>query len=75
MFGLFEYSILPRHLDRHELMGGTGLIEVGTFLAILAGQLLGGLIPRLKAAFVAVAVAAVGFVASLTLPSAPAPAW
>ncbi|WP_426260535.1 hypothetical protein [Sphingomonas sp. DC1100-1] len=73
-FELVEYSILPRHLDRDELMGSTGLFEVGTFLAIVTRQLLGGLIPRWKAAFVAVAVAAVGFVASLTVPSAPAAA-
>ncbi|WP_440977784.1 acyl-[ACP]--phospholipid O-acyltransferase [Sphingomonas pseudosanguinis] len=71
IFGPAKYSILPQHLGRHELMGGTGLIEAGTFLAILAGQLLGGIIPAWEAGLVAVAVAAVGFVASLAVPSAP----
>ena len=74
IFGPVKYSILPQHLGRHELMGGTGLIEAGTFLAILAGQLLGGLIPAWEAGLAAVAVAAVGFVASLAVPSAPAAA-
>ena len=70
-FDPIKYSILPQHLGRHELMGGTGLIEAGTFLAILAGQLLGGIIPAWEAGLVAVAVAAIGCVASLAVPSAP----
>lgn len=50
IFGPVKYSILPQHLRENELMGGTGLIEAGTFLAILSGQLLGGLIPPPAAA-------------------------
>lgn len=45
IFGPVKYSILPQHLSEREIMGGTGLIEAGTFLAILSGQLLGGIIP------------------------------
>lgn len=74
IFGPVKYSILPQQLDSHELMGGTGLIEAGTFLAILAGQLAGGLIPVWAAGMVAVGVAVLGFVASLAVPSAPAAA-
>jgi len=33
MFGPVKYSILPQHLRPNEIMGGTGLIEGGTFLA------------------------------------------
>ncbi|MCP5762494.1 hypothetical protein NL346_28280, partial [Klebsiella pneumoniae] len=40
VFGPVKYSILPQHLHAHELMGGTGLVEAGTFVAILTGQLL-----------------------------------
>ncbi|TCP32826.1 acyl-[ACP]--phospholipid O-acyltransferase [Sphingomonas sp. BK235] len=71
IFGPVKYSILPQHLGRHELMGGTGLIEAGTFLAILAGQLAGGLIPAWEAGLVATGVALLGFLASLAVPSAP----
>jgi acyl-[acyl-carrier-protein]-phospholipid O-acyltransferase/long-chain-fatty-acid--[acyl-carrier-protein] ligase len=45
LFGPVKYSILPQHLGPHEIMGGTGLIEAGTFLAILGGQLLAGVVP------------------------------
>ena len=71
IFGPVKYSILPQHLDRHELMGGTGLIEAGTFLGILAGQLAGGLIPAWEAGLIAVGVALLGFLVSLSVPSAP----
>ena len=46
VFGPLKYAILPQHLGAREVMGETGLIEAGTFLAILAGQLAGGTIPR-----------------------------
>lgn len=45
VFGPAKYSILPQHLGPNEVMGGTGIVEAGTFLAILGGQLLGGLVP------------------------------
>lgn len=41
-FGPIKYSILPEHLYRSELIGGNALIEAGTFVAILIGQILGG---------------------------------
>ena len=43
-FGPVKYAILPDHLDRTDLIGGNGLIEAGTFLAILAGTIGGGLL-------------------------------
>jgi acyl-[acyl-carrier-protein]-phospholipid O-acyltransferase / long-chain-fatty-acid--[acyl-carrier-protein] ligase len=33
---------LPQHLQRDELMGGNGIVEMGTFLAILLGTITGG---------------------------------
>ncbi|WP_442681179.1 acyl-[ACP]--phospholipid O-acyltransferase [Sphingomonas sp. ASY06-1R] len=74
VFGPIKYSILPQQLGSHELMGGTGLIEAGTFLAILAGQLTGGVILPWEAGLVAIGVAVLGFAMSLAIPSAPAAA-
>ena len=43
-FGPIKYAILPQHLDRDEVLGGTGLVEAGTYIAILGGTILGGLL-------------------------------
>ena len=43
-FGPIKYAILPQHLDDDEVLGGTGLVEAGTYIAILGGTLLGGLL-------------------------------
>tara|TARA_A100001015_G_scaffold321354_1_gene451683 strand:- start:48 stop:929 length:882 start_codon:yes stop_codon:yes gene_type:complete len=43
-FGPIKYSLLPIHLEPSELVPGNGLIEGGTFLSILLGTLLGGLL-------------------------------
>lgn len=43
-FGPIKYSLLPEHLKKNELLSGNGLIEAGTFLAILLGTIFGGLI-------------------------------
>ena len=41
-FGPIKYAILPQHLDPHHVLGGTGLIEAGTYLSILLGTILAG---------------------------------
>jgi len=41
-FGPVKYGYLPQHLDETELVGGNGLVGMGTFLAILTGMLIGG---------------------------------
>ncbi len=74
IFGPVKYSILPQHLRANEVMGGTGLIEAGTFIAILAGQLLGGVIPAWEGGLVATGIAVIGFLVSLAIPPAPAAA-
>jgi len=71
VFGPVKYSILPQHLRRDEIMGGTGLVEGGTFLAILGGQLLAGLISPWQAGLVALVLAVIGLVASFAVPPAP----
>jgi acyl-[acyl-carrier-protein]-phospholipid O-acyltransferase / long-chain-fatty-acid--[acyl-carrier-protein] ligase len=43
-FGPIKYGILPQYLKQHEVIGGNALIEMGTFVTILAGTLFGGLL-------------------------------
>ncbi len=76
LFGPVKYSILPQHLKPEELVGGNGLVEMGTFIAILAGTVLGGLLisQQNSAMLVAVAVIAIacaGYLTSRAVPSAP----
>jgi len=72
VFGPVKYAILPQHLDDSEVMGGTGLVEAGTFVAILVGQLAAGLISPVSSGMIAVGVAVLGLIASLLIPPAPA---
>ncbi len=69
-FGPIKYAILPQHLHEDEVLGGTGLVESGTYLAILIGTVLGGFIAVQHAAIVVLVVAAVGWIASLQIPPA-----
>lgn len=43
-FGPLKYGILPQLLRDEELIGGNGLIQMATFVAILGGMILGGLL-------------------------------
>ncbi|MCX2779436.1 MFS transporter [Microbulbifer thermotolerans] len=40
-FGPIKYAILPQHLRKSELVGGNALVEMGTFVAILGGTIVG----------------------------------
>jgi len=60
-FGPIKYSILPQHLSREELMGGNALVEAGTFLAILMGTILGGILAGLDKYTVPVSIAVLAF--------------
>ncbi len=76
VFGPVKYSILPQQLQPDEIVGGNGMIEMGTFLAILAGTILGGLLVAQEqfAVLVSAAVigiACLGYLASRAIPSAP----
>ncbi|HEU6454948.1 MAG TPA: MFS transporter [Roseateles sp.] len=44
LFGPVKYAYLPQQLNERELTGGNGMVEMGTFVAILLGQLLGGIL-------------------------------
>ena len=77
MFGPIKYSILPHALHPHELVGGNGLVETGTALAILFGMMLGGslmLSPAhgpMLASLAVLTIAMAGYVASRAIPPAP----
>ncbi|MCJ2176987.1 MFS transporter [Novosphingobium album (ex Hu et al. 2023)] len=70
-FGPIKYAILPQHLKKDEVLGGTGLVEAGTYLAVLAGTIVAGWISVEMAAIAVVAVAGLGFVAGSKVPPAP----
>jgi hypothetical protein len=76
IFGPVKYSILPQHLKSEEIVGGNGLVEMGTFLAILLGTILGGLLVAQTqfATLVSVTVigiACFGYLSSRAIPAAP----
>ncbi len=76
LFGPVKYSVLPQHLHRDELVAGNGLIEMGTFIAILLGQMLAGILMSenlLLASCVAmILVAIIGYISARQVPVAPA---
>jgi 1-acyl-sn-glycerol-3-phosphate acyltransferase len=80
LFGPVKYAILPQHLKIEELVGGNGLVEMGTFVAILIGTIAGGLLVAVQpggpvlAGIAAVAVAVAGWLVSRAIPVTPAPA-
>lgn len=73
-FGPIKYAILPQHLRGDEVLGGTGLVEAGTYGAILLGTIVGGLLGVGSPAMAAVAVlgfALIGRVTAAFVPPAP----
>jgi 1-acyl-sn-glycerol-3-phosphate acyltransferase len=76
-FGPIKYAILPQVLEPEELTGGNGMVEMGTFVAILLGQVAGGLlvaipeVGRHSVAFACVGVALLGRAAAQYVPPSP----
>lgn len=76
-FGPVKYAYLPQHLDERELTGGNGMVEMGTFVAILLGNLAGGLliavpgIGREVEAVACIAVAVIGRLTAQAIPRSP----
>lgn len=73
IYGPVKYSLLPRVLSESELTGGIGMVEMGTFVAILAGTITAGLVmgmanpmPTLDALMVGISL--IGFFFSLAIP-------
>lgn len=81
LFGPAKFAYLPQHLRPDEIVGGNGLVEMGTFVAILIGTMLAGSLvsfgqagsPNTTAeAVTCVGVAIAGFAIALFLPKSPA---
>jgi hypothetical protein len=71
-FGPIKYAILPQHLHKDEVLAGTGLVEAGTYVAILVGMILGGVMPIMASIVAVIAIAMVGYVICRWVPPAPA---
>jgi 1-acyl-sn-glycerol-3-phosphate acyltransferase len=79
LFGPVKYAYLPQHLKDEELTGGNGMVEMGTFVAILLGTIAGGVLvkgegagPTMIAA-ACVGMAVLGRIAAHFIPLSPAP--
>ncbi|MDH5434241.1 MAG: MFS transporter [Gammaproteobacteria bacterium] len=78
LFGPIKYGLLPQHLHTEELTGGNALVETGTFLAILIGTILGGMLVALDdvgiiaLSFVLLSLAVLGYFSSRAIPDTPA---
>ena len=78
LFGPVKYAIMPQALRNDELVGGNALVESGTFVAILVGTIVGGVVVALKpsgpmfVAAVTIIVAVVGYLVSRSIPAAAA---
>ena len=77
LFGPVKYAYLPQHLRDAELVGGNGLVEMGTFVAILLGTMAGGVLVSIPGngpvyvAAVCVVIAVAGRIASAYVPTSP----
>ncbi|MDD4883165.1 MFS transporter [Sulfuricurvum sp.] len=76
LFGPIKYSIIPQHMGENELVSANALVESGTFAAILLGTIGGGLLAAhpnggVIAGIIGSAVAAIGYIASRQIPTAP----
>jgi 1-acyl-sn-glycerol-3-phosphate acyltransferase len=77
LFGPVKFAYLPQHLNERELTGGNGMVEMGTFVAILLGQVAGGLlvaipeVGRHDVAFACVGVALLGRLTAQFVPASP----
>jgi len=78
LFGPVKFAYMPQVLSERELTGGNGMVEMGTFVAILLGQVAGGLlvaVPAVGHAEVAVAcvlLALLGRGVAQAIPATPA---
>ncbi len=77
-FGPVKFAYLPQVLNERELTGGNGMVEMGTFVAILLGNVVGGLLVALpqvghaSVAIACIALAVAGRAVAQFIPRAPA---
>jgi len=72
-FGPAKYSYIPQHLDDTELVEGNALVQMGTFVAILIGTMLGGILIAADngvqyVSITIVAIAILGYLSSFFIP-------
>lgn len=77
VFGPVKYAYLPQHLKPNELIGGNGMVEMGSFIAILLGQILGAWLAtaanhQLIISLAIILIAVTGYWASRGVPNTPA---
>ncbi|MBN8503755.1 MAG: MFS transporter [Burkholderiales bacterium] len=78
VFGPVKYAYLPQHLRPEELTGGNGMVEMGTFVSILVGNILAGVlvhVPGVGPHYIAwgcLLIALLGVLSSWLLPPTPA---
>src|SRR5574337_497074 len=75
-FGPIKYAILPQHLKMNELLSGNALVEASTFIAILIGTILGGIIVpyphgEIVSSSLGLIIAFAGLTTSFFIPKAP----
>jgi MFS family permease len=77
IFGPVKYSYLPQHLKEKELIGGNGMVEMGSFVAILLGQVLGAWLAaqsnhEIITSIAVLVIALMGYWTSCGVPISPA---
>jgi len=70
-FGPIKYAILPQHLQSDEVLGGTGLVEASTYLAILLGTIAAGWLSIDQALILTFVIAIIGRIIAGRVPLAP----
>lgn len=77
IFGPVKYGVIPQLLTDEELIGGNGLVGMGTFLAILLGTALGGMLVGMEVggnvavSVMVISVASLGYLVSRFVPRIP----
>ncbi len=78
LFGPVKYAYLPYHLSEGELTGGNGMVEMGTFVSILLGNVAGGLLVAVPGigdrlvGFTCLGLAVAGRITAHLVPTTPA---
>ncbi|OYY50708.1 MAG: MFS transporter [Methylophilaceae bacterium 17-44-8] len=77
LFGPVKYAYLPQQLNQQELVGGNGMVEMGSFVAILFGQILGAWLAthpnyEMFTSMAVISIGVIGYIASKQIPATPA---
>ena len=70
-FGPIKYAILPHHLKNNEVLAGTGWVEAGTYIAILGGTIVGGILPAHWSIIGIMSIAVIARISASQIPPSP----